>query len=68
MTNEQRVNVDAAVSLVEKINDAERKLKMMKVLVNPEKGVLEDKKFIMQLFVSTNANMDSVRDLLIKFM
>lgn len=67
MTAKQQVDKAAAEALIEQIDATERKLRMMKQYINPEKGVINDMHMTAGLFNSVGSNMKTINDLLVRF-
>lgn len=68
MSSKQLVDKAAIEALVEQIDSAERKLRMMKQYISPEKGVISNISNVAGLFQSSNECMKTINDLLVKFM
>jgi len=56
------VNHEAASSALYHIEAVERRLKMLKQLINPEKGVISDTQVAAGLFIGTEDEMRDLRD------
>lgn len=67
MTTKQ-VDREATQSLIENINAAERKLRMMKQYINPEVGTVNDMQLVAGLFHGTDDCMKTINNLLVKFL
>ena len=68
MSAKQQVDKAAAEALIENIDAAERKLRMMKQYINPQKGVVVDINIVSGLFHGTDNCLKTVNDLLVKFL
>ena len=68
MTHKQHADKAATMALIENIDAAERKLRMMKQYINPQKGVVSDINIVAGLYQGTNNCLKTVNDLLVKFL
>lgn len=68
MTRKPVQNREAAQAAIEQIDAAERKLRMMKQYINPEKGVITDIHVVSGLFHGTEDCMKNINSLLVKFL
>lgn len=61
------VDIAATTAIIENINSVERKLRMMKQLVNPQQGVITDIHLVTGLEIGSFECMNNISDLLLKF-
>jgi hypothetical protein len=67
MSAKHHVDQAATQALIEQIDAAERKLRMMKQYINTDKGVVTDIQIVRGLYTGADDCIDTVGDLLIKF-
>jgi hypothetical protein len=67
MAQEQVVDKTSVHYLAEHIEALERKVRLMKQFINPETGTI-DKSNMANLYQSSNDELGSIRDLIVKFL